>query len=775
MALTVWVLALALCAMVISRTKLATDMSAFLPRHPTPAQAVLVDQLHDGIVSRLMLLGIEGAPADKLDALSQRLGDDLAAQQAFVSVANGQPRDLAADRAYVWNHRYLLSPRIGADSFTPEALGAALARDLGLLAGNAGTLVKRTLPGDPTGETLALADNFTGQAHPVLRNGVWASPDGARDLLLVETRAAGFDVDGQQAALTALETAFDAARIAVDAPTARLLATGPGVFSVHARDSMKRDASRFSMIATLGVAALLLAVYRQPAGLLLGLLPVASGVAAGMAAVSATYGFVHGITLGFGVTLIGEAVDYAVYLFTQSSADSAPHTTIRRIWPTLRLGVATSVLGFGAMLLSGFVGFAQLGLFTVVGLLTAVAVTRFVLPGLMPRSLVAHGAHTLATPLRLIAGAARPLSVLIVVGVLASLAVIAGRHGRLWEDELSSMNPVPRSEQDLDRRLRAEIGAPDVRYMVVVNRPGDADTVLEASEALGPVLRGLQERHAIGGYDAPDEYLPSRAAQRARQSALPLQAVLAASMARATSNSPFAADTFAPFLADVESERTAPPLTRADLEGTDLALKLDSLVTRRGADEGGGWSAVLPLRDVRDAGAVKTALDGAGVEGVSLLDLKHESDALLTHYRREALILAGTGSLAIAGLLFAALRSVRRGLLVLMPLAGAVTLTTGILALGGKLSIFNLFGLLLVVAVGSNYCLFLETEGSDGDVERVRASLVVANLCTALGFGILALSGVGVLRGIGGTVAIGTVLSLLCGTVMIRPASRQSA
>ncbi|MGT2490864.1 hypothetical protein ACU4GD_10890 [Cupriavidus basilensis] len=34
---------------------------------------------------------------------------------------------------------------------------------------------------------------------------------------------------------------------------------------------------------------------------------------------SAFGGMVHGLTLGFGTTLIGEAVDYSIYLFVQSA------------------------------------------------------------------------------------------------------------------------------------------------------------------------------------------------------------------------------------------------------------------------------------------------------------------------------------------------------------------------------------------------------------------------------------------------------------------------
>jgi predicted exporter len=38
----------------------------------------------------------------------------------------------------------------------------------------------------------------------------------------------------------------------------------------------------------------------------------------GIAAVSLGFGSVHGMTLGFGSTLIGEAVDYAIYYLIQS-------------------------------------------------------------------------------------------------------------------------------------------------------------------------------------------------------------------------------------------------------------------------------------------------------------------------------------------------------------------------------------------------------------------------------------------------------------------------
>ena len=117
--------------------------------------------------------------------------------------------------------------------------------------------------------------------------------------------------------------------------------------------------------------------------MLLGLLPVACGALAAVAAVSLGHGIVHGVTLGFGTTLIGEAVDYSIYLFVQSERNRDDAWLVD-FWPTIRLGVLTSVCGFAALLFSGFPGLAQLGLYSIAGLLAAAAITRFVLPGLLP-------------------------------------------------------------------------------------------------------------------------------------------------------------------------------------------------------------------------------------------------------------------------------------------------------------------------------------------------------------------------------------------------------
>ena len=762
----IWLVVLTVAGLVVARTNFSTDMSAFLPRSAEPAQQMLVDQLREGVVSRLILVAVERAPPAALAAASRDMAAKLRSDDRFTLVANGEAAALTRERDLLWQYRYLLSPAVTAEHFTAPALRRALDADLSMLGSDLGVLVKRMLQADPTGEMLILLQGLAGRSHPTSVDGVWFTRDGASALLMVSTRAAGFDIDGQEAALDAIRAAFAAARNDVpQAGAATLVTTGPPVFAVQTRARIKGDAERLSLIATALIVVILLVAYRSARVLLLALLPVASGILVGIAAVSLAFGFVHGITLGFGVTLIGEAVDYAIYLFTQTPPGGAPSATLPRIWPTLRLGMLTSVCGFSAMLASHFVGFAQLGLFTIAGLLTALAVTRWILPALLAKTFSASGSVVFATPvLALFRQAAWLRWAVLGVTLAAGLSLLL--HGApYWETELSCMSPIPASEIALDARLRREIGAPDVRYLLMVEG-ADRDSALAESERVAARLGPFVASGAMGGFDAPGQFLPSQATQIARRAALPDTPTLAANLAAAVIGTTLRGDIFAPFLADIARARQGELLRREDLDGTGLALQVDTLLVRRGS----GWMAMMPLHKVADGPALAARIAALDLPGVVFLDLKQQSDHLLQSYRQEALTLSGVGGLAIIGLLAFSLRVPQRIAAVVLPLAAAVICTAAILLAGGqRLSIFNLFGLLLVVAVGSNYCLFFErAEYTPGQHDRVRmvASLVLANLCTVIGFGILSFSLVPVLHGIGVTVALGAALCLVFSAVL---------
>jgi predicted exporter len=698
-----------------------------------------------------------------LAQISKNMAQELRASPELQAVNNGEQVGMEKDFDLLWNNRYLLSDAVTPQRFTPAGLKESLSGYLDLLSSPMGGMAQRVLPKDPSGELIHLLEQLQGQGHPAIQDDVWFSRDGTRAMLLAHTRGAGNDIDAQERAMQAISGAFENARKAIpEAPSAQVRMTGPGVFSVQSRASIRNDAWRLSLIATLLVASMLLLLYRSPRVLALGLFPVATGALAGIAAVSLVFGSVHGITLGFGVTLIGEGVDYAIYLFTQIDQHGSPQSTLRRIWPTLRLGVLTSICGFSAMLLSGFTGLAQLGMFSIAGLIGAVSTTRWVLPQLLPQGFSVHASTRFSSALMaLVRQAPRARIVLLTVTVVAAVFLVT-QHKSLWNDSLSSMSPVKKESLALDEQLRRDMGAPDVRYMLVLGGV-DQESVLQQGEAIAASLRLQVAQGLLQGFDLPP--LPSRAVQQARQDSLPDAATARNSLNQALRGMPFRGATFAPFAQEIVAAKRQPLLDKAALQGSNLGLKLDTFLVQRE----GGWSLMLPLRGVQDSAGLEQNLRQTTATSYVLLDMKLESEQMFSEYRHEATKNALLGALAIVILLFVSLRSTRRVLEVLLPLVAAViAVTTWLVLSGHSLSIFHLIGLLLVVAVGSNYALFFDRRcASPQDRERTVASLLFANASTMLGFGLLSFSQSPVLNAIGSTVAIGAVLSLIFSAILI--------
>ncbi len=790
----IWLAALLLCGVLVTRTQFTADMSAFLPRSPTPEQQLLVDQLRDGLVSRLILVGIEGGDLPARAAVSGAMAAHLRADKRFTTISNGESGGMQRDQAFLFEHRYLLSPAVTPERFTTAGLQSAISETLDLLASPAGLLTKSLLPRDPTGEIPLLLEEFSGDGsganRPNSAGGVWASRDGQRALLLAQTVAPGSDTDAQEDAIQAVRAAFAQAQQAgpgTPASSMKLVVSGPGVFAVQARDTIKREVTRTSIISMALMFTLLIIIYRSFTTLALGMVPVVSGTVAGIVAVSLGFGEVHGLTLGFGTTLIGEAVDYSIYLFVQSERSATSRTDwVRRFWPTIRLGVLTSVAGFASLLFSGFPGLAQLGLYSIAGLLTAAAVTRFVMPHLMPAGFRVRDVSPLGRTLQGWVALAPRLKWPALVLLLLACIPLAIHRDHLWNHELSALSPVSMADQRLDTELRADLGAPDVRYLVVVSAPSQ-EQALRASEATVTALQGLVAQQVITGIDTPTRFLPSMATQQARLVSLPAPAELGPRLRQAVADLPIQADKLAPFLADAEAARRSRPLQRADLEGTTLAVAVDGMLLQYSATPSrpAGWSALLPLHapasGIIDAAAVRQALAAApssSAAGSTLfVDLKGEADKLYSGYLREAILLSLAGVAAVALLLLLALRSPGRTLRVLLPPAAAIVVVLGGLALAGhRLTILHLIGLLLVVAVGSNYALFFnsaapksapgdeaarEDSEASGITPRTLASLLFANLTTVAGFGVLAISTVPVFQAIGLTVGPGSVLVLL--------------
>jgi predicted exporter len=688
LAVALWLVVLALSAWQLTRTRVIADLGAFLPPSATPTQQLLLEQMRSGVASRILLVALGGAPQDRLAAASRSSAAELRSSGLFASVQNGAEEGLRADREAFMNYRYVLSPALAAERFSAPALREALESALGELATQAGSATRSLLPRDPTGELRRIVERLPAAA-PAQREGVWFSADGARALLVAETHAGGFDAVGQQKAI-------DTVRASVRDPSLKLEVSGAGVFAAASRAAIEREAWLLSLVSGALIVLLLLRVYRRPRLVALCFVPVVSGLAVGTAAVSLAFGNVHAITLGFGATLIGEAVDYPSYVCLNAAPGESLRRALERILPTLRLAVLTTVLGGLTMLLSSFAGLAQLGLLTMSGVLVAGLVTRDVVPALAGQLPVTTRIHAVSFWIQDLIVRVRRFAPLLWILAAGAAAVLYVNKDKLWEDDLQAMNPVPEHLKAVDRELRRELGAPDVRHLLLVRAPG-REAALERAEALEGRLDALVRRGAIRGYDLATRYVPSLAEQKRRLAALPEGPILRMNLEKALHGLPFKKDAFEPFLRDVEESRRRGPVAAADLRGSLLGMKFDTLLVPMDAE----WAVLVPLYGVADARPLAGEAD--------LLDLKAESERLLAGYRLEALRLSALAMAAIVAALALGLRRARAVLQVVLPVALALLLTAAALQLAGqRLTVFHLIAMLLVMGIGLNYSLFFD-------------------------------------------------------------------
>lgn len=731
---------------------LRSDLSFAFPRNADADLQLLADRLQKGPAAELLLMAISGGSSDERIEISSALAEDLAASGRFNFVANGRLGSQDADIKALFDKRYLLNPAIMAEDFTATALRRDLEDSLAALASAQGTAAQSLLPSDPTGRLSQVIDFWSGQAQTQRAPGLWLSRDGKSALIMAATNDSAFNLVKQTETLGLIRARFQALR---GEQPLTLAMTGPAVFATASSQLIRDEMQNLTIASSLLVIFILLLVFRSLPLITVLLLPLGFGFLAGAAAVQAAFGEVHGITLAFGGTLIGVAVDYPIHLASHSAATSDTRRAMRNIWATLRLGLLTTLVGFLPLTLSSFPGLSQLGVFEIVGLATAALVTRYLLPGLLPPAkagkvtLSNQGHSRLAWLPRL-----RPVLFMLAV---AALGFLIWQAPNIWETDLRKLSTTSPESHALDRQLREELGAVDVRYLLVL-RDSTMEAVLVDSERLANDLQPMVDSGQVASFEMAAHYLPSLEQQTLRRAALPTRPLLEQTLAQATAGLPFRPGTFTPFLDDVEATKAGPPLTLADFEAAGLEWRLTPLLFKQGAE----WVTLLVPRGLTDPEALAANVAESNNENLRFLDLKMGSETLMADYRQEALKWLALGAVIAIGILWFGLRNWRRLGRIIAPIALTLLFTVTLLSVfGTALSLFHLLSLLLVTGVGLDYALFFERHGARGEAAAptLRANLVCAGTTVSV-FTILALSPIPVLHGIGMTVALGAAIAL---------------
>jgi predicted exporter len=723
----------------VFRLQLSFDLGLFFPRGSDTAQQVLLQQLSRGPGSRLILIGLRGNDRAGLAEASIRMKAELERQPLFLQVQNGElPEKPLASSSTVSRYRFLLSD----PDFSAKGLRNTLEDRLQDLAFGSGRELVELIATDPYLSMLEILEKL---APGQLSGEAWFTSDG-QAVLVAETAAPAIDIRAQEKALAAIRSAFDGL---TREQVTGLEMTGVGAFGVELQQTIRSEAQWRSSLAIGALMVVLLIAYRRPLFLLLAGLPLGLGFLTGLAAVALVFDEVHGITLAFGFTLLGIAIDFPLHLFSHARGLEAG-TAMKLIWPTMRIGAASTLLAYAAITMAGSNGLAQLGLFTSGGLVAAVTATRFWLPHLLQNRASLDAVET-DSPVS-------PRLSFIYASLLLVAAVVIIQQttaGNFWEDSLDSLSPLPRERLADDNRLRNATGGADMRYQVVL-QDANLENLLARSERLNERLRQASDDGLLENWQSVSQLLPSHATQEARKRRIPDQDSLATALNAAAQGLPFRTDAFNPFLKLAQTSRDLPLLTPDSYSGTPFDSWLDAHLLQLES----GWAALTFLVNP-DTEALPQQL-AASVPGVQWTDLRESSTGLLREFRNGAVRAMSAGAILMLALLLFSRFRVRRVLWLLLSVGAALALTLALVALlHGRLTVIHLIALLLVFGLGLDYALFFSRDESGRERKNSLHAVSACAASTTLAFGILGGSSVPMLKFLGTTVAAGSAASFI--------------
>ncbi len=748
---------------------MTTDLGDFLPKGESRVETLMVDLLDKGATSNLIFVGIRGDDTEQIVAANKTLAEKFSDSDYILAVHNSPAGLTQSQQELIQQYRYLLTNRLASQTMTAQGLTQALQQRMQGLTSPLASLEKKFIRFDPTGEVLNILQQVSNQdkdqsSAPRLVDGTWIAQSGQRGLMVLELNATAFDLDGLSDAyeFVVQEMGELAGKYQVEFDV-----TGPGAFAVFSRNIIRDDVKLLSILATTGVGLFLLLALRSLPMLFIVFVPLACGILFAIAAILLVFGKINGITLAFGVTLIGVAIDYPIHFFThlKHGKHDPSRSSLKLIWPTLRLGVFSTVIAYGSLLFAEMRGLQQLGLFTITGLLIAAMTTRWVLPLLVPHQLPSNkGLSGLHQVLEHIALPAYKIRWLALAATIASLVYLLVIDRTIADYNTRSLSPISKAETALDREIRAEMGHWAGGNLFLVTGESEQQ-VLQHLEQLEPYLQELVSEQRISDYASVASFLPSVERQLQRRNALPDENTLRQNLNFALDGFPFKKDLFDQFVDDVVQSKTLEPITLSNLEQYDLQEKVSTLLHQKDNQ----WYAPVLLYGVYDEAALADNLNQVYPDQnwVSFISLQHQSNNIMENALNNMIKLITMGGFCIYLLLSISFRDFIRPLKIILPTLMAVGLTVSILAFSGiSLNVFHIVSLLLVVGLGLDYSLFFHrlTDHEDEWSSTFRA-LWMCCFSTVLVFGMLIISKTPPLHAVGMTVAIGALLCLTLGAI----------
>ncbi|WP_224032813.1 MMPL family transporter [Paraburkholderia caribensis] len=758
---------------------LETNLLALLPAtEADPVAEKAVDTLANALGDRTVFL-VTSKDDARAKAAAKQFGAALQKSGAFASVtAELPPFDMSQIGGLYMPYRFGLLTRDDRDAIANDTASLHDALMQRLYNPVRGPLATQ-LADDPFGWLEHFLSGLPlATSNLDLEDNMLVAHRGDLTSVLVVTTLPGsaYESQTQRAVLSAVAQAQAALKTGY--PDASVARTGAVFYAESARSASEREVHLIGVASACGIALLMLWVFRSPRLLLFGFVSTALGIVCALAVTMLVFGKLHLLTLVFGASLIGEAVDYSiqyfvVYLGAQRGWNARQGA--RSVRPALSVALATSLLGYAILAWVPFPALKQIACFAIVGICTAFASVLWLLPVLLVKG-PKHAQRRLflraAVLLERWHGAIGGRRAWIVAGVLVLIAIPGWL--RLTSDDdihlLIQRDPALVAQED---QVRNAIGVDNTAQFFVV-RGSSQETVLQRAEALGAKLDALSGAQAVNGWQSVTQFVPSAQRQADTRNVLAQHVFNDPAALRSMLLQAGFRDEVADAWLASYAKSNAAPLTVERWLAAPWSQPYRHLWL--GAVDQGYAAIVIPQRVTPQN--VAALIDAAhSVDGVVFVDKAASVSKLFGVYRIDSGIWLA-GALLLVLILLMVRYTPRGGIATTLPVLLAIGVTLAAFGYARvPLNLFNCLALMLVLGVGANYAVFLR-EGclrDHADLGAVWTGVLLSAATTLLSFGMLGLSAMPALKSFGATLALGILVSVLLAPIGMPPGRRRVA
>ncbi|MCB9893837.1 MAG: MMPL family transporter [Planctomycetes bacterium] len=757
------------------------DVFALLPHdEPLVSEAQLAMHRYRGLERIVVALESDdsaklAAAVDQADAALRKLDGisevvsriDKSAQEDIGSLYLGKA-PLLFDEAM----QAQVEARLNADYY-----GDALQRYVDGQAGAEGIKVVDTFRSDPFGlnelvlrRFEKLNSGFSGKSDA---DGRILSADGRLAVILLESDVPSSNTGKGRELMSALDAAL--ARLP-EGVTPHVI--GAHRSSVDNAEVLKTDMHLTIVTSVIAVLLLFIVAFRALSPILIALLSVGFGFSLALGSQGWIHGDLSAITAGFGAVLLGISVDYAVHLLTTYSSldgdrDTRARFALRHVGRPGFVAMMTTVLAIMMLRFSEFDGLHQLSEMAIAGIAGSLVFAFTAGPQLLRRiGPKPNAASGLSRAIGAVQRTRRKLRwpVLGVVGAI-TLVLAAFLPGVSFDGDVTNLDGKSDQTRAGETLVAQTFGQETLSRTLVVVGGDTLEQALRQNDLAAHDLHEMGAKYESAAWVLPAQQtqLDNVARWRRFWSGERLEQI------RRLIRETGARDPNDPAHEMRVSERALKAFFTG-LEVADEPATLDAEAIRKRpvwlllgnfvSEQDGRWYIGTTAQlDASRLGELKARQPAAIV-----LNKAAFVGRMIEFIRRDLVVMGGLSLLLVLIVLWLTFRNVREVATALVPVAGGMVWTLGLMSLFGiPFNIINTLVTVFIAGLGIDYGIFFvqtyrgsgSREQADERLKHAGAGVLVAALTTLFGFGSMALAKHPALFSVGVTTAIGVTSALV--------------